>query len=58
MTRSGTSKPPSAPGLPAYGVLTGGTSRAELEEAGAVAVYRDTAELLEHLLEWVPESGD
>jgi len=45
-------------GVPAYAVLTGGTSRAELEEAGAVAVYRDTAELLEHLLEWVPKSGD
>jgi phosphoglycolate phosphatase-like HAD superfamily hydrolase len=28
------------------GVLTGGISRAELEDAGAVAVYRDAAELL------------
>ncbi len=41
-------------GVPAYGVLTGGTSRAELEEAGAVAVYRDAADLLERLHEWVP----
>jgi len=41
-------------GVPAYGVLTGGTSRAELEEAGAVAVYRDAADLLEHLDECVP----
>ncbi len=43
-------------GVPAYGVLTGGTSRAELEEAGAIAVYRDAAELLERLDEWVPGS--
>ena len=28
-------------GLPAYGVLTGGTGRAELETAGAIAVYDD-----------------
>jgi HAD superfamily hydrolase (TIGR01549 family) len=42
-------------GVPAYGVLTGGTSRAELEEAGAVAVYRDATELLESLDEWVQE---
>jgi HAD superfamily hydrolase (TIGR01549 family) len=44
-----------AAGVPAYGLLTGGTSRAELEEAGAVAVYRDAAVLLERLDEWVPE---
>jgi HAD superfamily hydrolase (TIGR01509 family) len=30
-------------------VLTGGTEREELEEAGAVAVYEDVADLLEHL---------
>jgi HAD superfamily hydrolase (TIGR01549 family) len=41
-------------GVPAYGVLTGGTSRSELEDAGAVKVYRDAAELLEHLDDWVP----
>jgi HAD superfamily hydrolase (TIGR01549 family) len=41
-------------GVPAYGVLTGGTSRAELDEAGAAGVYRDAAELLERLDEWVP----
>jgi HAD superfamily hydrolase (TIGR01549 family) len=33
-------------GLACVGVLTGGVSRAELEEAGAVAVYRDPADLL------------
>ncbi|HEY3603052.1 MAG TPA: HAD family hydrolase [Sporichthyaceae bacterium] len=33
-------------GIGCVGVLTGGISRAELDEAGAVAVYRDTAELL------------
>ncbi|HEV3401924.1 MAG TPA: HAD family hydrolase [Acidimicrobiales bacterium] len=38
-------------GLPCVAVLTGGTTKAELEEAGAVAVYRDPAELLEHLEE-------
>jgi HAD superfamily hydrolase (TIGR01549 family) len=43
-------------GVPAYGVLTGGTSRADLEQAGALAVYRDAAELLERLDEWVPRS--
>ncbi|MGQ0521321.1 MAG: HAD family hydrolase [Actinomycetota bacterium] len=32
-------------GIPCAAVLTGGVSRAELEEAGAVAVYRDLAEL-------------
>lgn len=42
-------------GVPAYGVLTGGTSRAELEEAGAVRVFRDAAELLEHLDGWLEE---
>ena len=35
--------------LPCVAVLTGGTGRAELETAGAAAVYRDTAELLERL---------
>ncbi len=36
-------------GLPAVGLLCGGYGRAELLEAGAVAVYRDPADLLEHL---------
>ncbi len=36
-------------GLACVGVLTGGVSRAELEEAGAVAVYRDPADLLEQI---------
>jgi HAD superfamily hydrolase (TIGR01549 family) len=36
-------------GVPCIGVLTGGYSRAELEEAGAIAVYADVAELLEEL---------
>jgi HAD superfamily hydrolase (TIGR01549 family) len=44
-------------GVPAYGVLSGGTSRAELEEAGAVGVYRDPADLLDHLDKWVPEDS-
>lgn len=41
-------------GVPAYGVLTGGTSRAELLEAGAEAVYRDPVELLAELERWLP----
>lgn len=36
-------------GIPCIGVLSGGISRRELEEAGAVAVYRDVAELLSQL---------
>jgi HAD superfamily hydrolase (TIGR01549 family) len=39
-------------GVPAYGLLAGGYGRSELEEAGAVAVYDDVADLLEHLDEW------
>lgn len=35
--------------LPTIGLLTGGYSRQELLEAGAVAVYDDPADLLEHL---------
>jgi hypothetical protein len=33
-------------------VLAGGYGRAELEEAGAVAVYDDVADLLARLDEW------
>ncbi|MEW6474788.1 MAG: HAD family hydrolase [Actinomycetota bacterium] len=36
-------------GLPCVAVLTGGISRAELEEAGAVAVYDDLTALLDRL---------
>ena len=35
--------------LEVVGVLTGGATRAQLEEAGAVEVYQDVAELLAHL---------
>lgn len=45
-----------AAGLPAICLLTGGTSRAELEAAGADAVYEDPCDLLRHLdeaLSWV-----
>jgi HAD superfamily hydrolase (TIGR01509 family) len=38
-----------AAGVPCVGVESGGTSRAELEEAGAVAVYRDVGELADGL---------
>ncbi len=40
-------------GVPAYGVLTGGTSRAELVQAGAVGVYEDARDLLDHLDAWL-----
>ena len=39
----------SAAGLKCVAVLTGGTTRADLEDAGAVAVYEDVADLLDHL---------
>ncbi len=39
-------------GVPAYGVLLGGYGRAELLESGAVEVYDDLADLLEHLDRW------
>jgi HAD superfamily hydrolase (TIGR01509 family) len=36
-------------GIDVVAVLTGGTTRADLRDAGAVAVYEDAADLLEHL---------
>jgi HAD superfamily hydrolase (TIGR01549 family) len=39
-------------GVPAYGLLAGGYGRSELQRAGAVAVYADVAELLDHLDDW------
>jgi HAD superfamily hydrolase (TIGR01509 family) len=36
-------------GLPCVALTCGGTSRAELADAGAVAVYEDPADLLAHL---------
>jgi HAD superfamily hydrolase (TIGR01549 family) len=44
-------------GVPAYGVLTGGYGRAELEEAGASGAYVDLTEMLDRLDEWLP-TGD
>ena len=38
-----------ARGLPTLGLLTGGVGRAELLEAGAVAVYDDPGDLADHL---------
>ncbi|HZB97048.1 MAG TPA: HAD family hydrolase [Candidatus Sulfotelmatobacter sp.] len=42
-------KAAAAAGLECVGVLTGGIGRAELQDAGAVAVYKDCAHLLEEL---------
>lgn len=36
-------------GIDVVAVLTGGTTRADLRDAGAVAIYEDAADLLEHL---------
>jgi phosphoglycolate phosphatase-like HAD superfamily hydrolase len=36
-------------GVPTIGLLSGGTSAAELTEAGAVAIYEDAAALLREL---------
>ena len=36
-------------GLEVVTVLTGGSTRRDLDDAGAVAIYEDVAELLEHL---------
>jgi len=36
-------------GLSVVAVLTGGSTREQLQEAGAVGVYQDVAELLDHL---------
>lgn len=36
-------------GVPCIGLLSGGVSRGELETAGAIAVFEDTADLLENL---------
>jgi HAD superfamily hydrolase (TIGR01509 family) len=36
--------------MPCVAVESGGTSRAELSEAGALAVYRDAGQLCDHLL--------
>jgi HAD superfamily hydrolase (TIGR01549 family) len=39
-------------GLPFLGLLCGGSSKDELERSGAVAIYRDPAELLSHWGHW------
>ena len=36
-------------GLDVVGVLTGGSTREQLENSGAIAVYEDVSELLDHL---------
>ena len=36
-------------GLGVVCVLTGGSTREQLEDAGAIAVYEDVSELLDHL---------
>ena len=39
-------------GIPFVGVLCGGASKEELEQAGAIAIYRDAADLLAHWTRW------
>ncbi|MFT4264453.1 MAG: HAD family hydrolase [Nocardioides sp.] len=43
--------------VPTVGLLTGGYAEAELRDAGAVAVYRDPADLLTHLGEALATAG-
>jgi HAD superfamily hydrolase (TIGR01549 family) len=44
-------------GMPTIGLATGGYSRQELLDAGAVAVYDDPADLLEHLEEGLAKAA-
>jgi phosphoglycolate phosphatase-like HAD superfamily hydrolase len=39
-------------GIPFIGVLCGGSSKEELERSGAIAIYRDPADLLAHWSHW------
>jgi HAD superfamily hydrolase (TIGR01549 family) len=39
-------------GVPFLGLLCGGSSKDELERSGAVAIYRDPADLLDHWGHW------
>ncbi len=48
-TRNGTSKAAKRAGIPTIGVLTGGFSRAELSEAGAIEVYESVMGIAEDL---------
>ena len=48
-TRSGTSRPAARLDIPCIGLACGGTSAAELTEAGAVETYQDPAGLLSDL---------
>jgi hypothetical protein len=38
--------------IPFVGVLSGGSSKKELESSGAIAIYRDPADLLAHWSRW------
>jgi HAD superfamily hydrolase (TIGR01549 family) len=40
-------------GIPFIGVLCGGSSKPELERSGALAIYRDAADLLAHWTRWL-----
>jgi HAD superfamily hydrolase (TIGR01549 family) len=44
-------------GIPFIGVLCGGASKQELERSGALAIYRDPADLLAHWNGWRDLSG-
>jgi HAD superfamily hydrolase (TIGR01509 family) len=39
-------------GIPFIGVLSGGSTKRELERSGAIAIYRDPADLLAHWSRW------
>ncbi|HYG93810.1 MAG TPA: HAD family hydrolase [Nocardioides sp.] len=44
-------------GIPTIGLLTGGSGHQELADAGAIAIYRDCADLLEHLDDALERAG-
>ena len=44
-------------GIPTIGLLTGGSGYQELVDAGAIAIYRDCADLLEHLDDALERAG-
>ena len=48
-TRSGTAWPPASSHVPTVGVLTGGFSREELKEAGAVRVFDSLGAMLDEI---------
>jgi HAD superfamily hydrolase (TIGR01549 family) len=45
-------------GIPFVGLLCGGSTKQELERSGAIAIYRDPADLLTHWDSWLEVLGE